>query len=49
MNMRNATRPYSDRRFYHRNKMERKVRERSLSRNRIARADRATNAAMIPF
>lgn len=47
--MRNATRPYSERRFHHRAKMERKIRDRSLHLNRIARADRATNAAIIPF
>ncbi len=47
--MRNIERPFSVRWFLHRDKMERKIRARSAQPSRITRADRATNAAMIPF
>lgn len=48
-NLRNAMRPYEPGRALHTIKMERKLIERDASPTRLARADRAANAAMIPF
>ncbi|WP_156348467.1 hypothetical protein [Sphingomonas sp. Leaf23] len=48
-NMKNAMRPYDPQRADHALKMERKLIDRDASPRRLARADRAANAAMIPF
>jgi hypothetical protein len=49
MNIKNAMRPYSGRRFRHREKMLRKLQQRGAPPLRLARAERALDAAMIPF
>lgn len=49
MNARNAFRPYDPQRADHAIKIERKLIDRGAPRSRLNRADRAANAAMIPF
>lgn len=49
MNARNARHPYDPQRADHAIKVERKLIDRAAPQPRLNRADRAANAAMIPF